>query len=392
MNTVSPMQGPERLTWIDAARGFAVLGIFVVNIGAFSAPYFMYGGEDDAWTSPTDQFIQAFIDIFFQASFYTLFSILFGFGIQILKERLEEKNIAVIPFLLRRLLVLIGFGIVHAFLIWHGDILLSYGVTGLLLLVFVYRKKITMLIWGALLLGGSVYYYSEMLYEFRAYLGSYDLLKIQQVTENYRSSDLSVILSQNLNDWLYGSSVFAYIMLLTTLLPLFLFGMYIARKRWLHKPEDHKLALWVGWTVSLLLFLALKLGPYLYGNPDWFYYIQDNIGGTACALFYLFSVTLIFRSTFGGKLLKPLTYIGRMSLTNYITQSIVCFVLFYGIGFGLYGTVRPLEAMGIIVVVYSLQILFSKWWLARYRFGPLEWLWRSLTYQKAQPLRKKSQL
>ncbi|MGP4106635.1 DUF418 domain-containing protein [Virgibacillus sp. L01] len=388
MNSVSPLQESERLTWIDAARGFAILGIFVVNIGAFSAPYFMYGGEEDAWTSAIDQNTQVFIDIFFQASFYTLFSILFGFGFQVLKERLVEKSIDVYPFLFRRLFILICFGLVHAFLIWHGDILLSYGVVGLFLVAFVNRAKKTLLIWGSLLLGMSVYFYSSFLYDLRALLGGYDVSKINLVKENYSSSDLAVILTQNANDWLYSNGLLSWLLLSTTLLPLFLFGMFIARKRWLHKPDEHKGTILTVWFISLLFFAALKMGPYLYGNPVWFSYIQDNLGGTASALFYLSSITLLARSSFGKKLIKPFTYVGRMSLTNYITQSIICFILFYGIGFGLYGSVRPIVAMGIVAVVFSLQIICSRWWLARYRFGPLEWLWRSLTYKEKQPLRK----
>lgn len=193
MRIVSPLQESERLTWIDAARGFAILGIFVVNIGAFSAPYFMYGGEKDAWTSAIDQNTQVFIDIFFQASFYTLFSILFGFGFQVLRERLVEKNIDVYPFLFRRLFILICFGLIHAFLIWHGDILLSYGVVGLFLAAFVNRKSNTLLVWGILMLGMSVTYFSKMLYDARAFLDGYNASKISLVMENYSSSDLAVI-------------------------------------------------------------------------------------------------------------------------------------------------------------------------------------------------------
>lgn len=388
MSDVSPLKNTERLLWIDAARGFAILGIFVVNIGAFSAPYFMYGGEEDAWNSTADQFIQAFIDMFFQASFYTLFSILFGFGLQILKERLVEKDVRVIPFLFRRILILIGFGMVHAFLIWHGDILLSYGVIGLVFLLFVYRRAKTLVVWGILLLGVNVFFYSGMLYNVRALLGGYDSGKINQVNRNYGSDDLFVILRQNMNDWLYSNSVFSSILLLMTLLPLFLFGMYIARKGWLHKPDLHKQKLWTMWGISLIVFLVLKVGPYLYGNPIWFSYIQDNVGGTASALFYLISIMLFFRFRIGKKVLLPFTYVGRMSLTSYISQSVICFILFYGVGFGLYGSVRPVVAMGIVVIVYSLQVIGCKWWLERYRFGPVEWLWRSLTYKKKQPLKK----
>src|SRR5699024_11562920 len=96
MNTAEPLQKSERMMWIDAARGFAILGIFVVNIGAFSAPYFLYGGEKDAWSQAIDQFTHVMIDIFFQASFYTLFSLLFGFGLQDRKStRLNSSHVSI---------------------------------------------------------------------------------------------------------------------------------------------------------------------------------------------------------------------------------------------------------------------------------------------------------
>lgn len=389
MNTAEPLQKSERMMWVDATRGFAILGIFVVNIGAFAAPYFLYGGGQEAWPLAIDQFTEALIDIFFQASFYTLFSILFGFGLQMLKERLIIKNIAVRPFLFRRLVILIVFGVIHAFLIWHGDILLSYGVIGLFFMAFIYRSNKMILIWSVFMLSISVFLYTVMLYNLRTFLGGAHTSGIHMAEKHYASDDLSVILGQNLNDWLYSNSFVSYLLLATTLLPLFLFGMYTARKRWLHNPHEHRRKLCIGWVLSLIVFFALKMGPYLYGNPVWFSCVQDNIGGTASALFYLFSITLLARSPFGQKLLKPFSYVGRMSLSNYILQSFICFVLFYGVGFGLYGSIRPIEAMGIVVIVYTMQIFVSKWWLARYRFGPLEWVWRSLTYKERQPLRER---
>jgi uncharacterized protein len=388
-SAVSPMNEKNRLGWIDAARGFAVFGIFIVNIGAFSAPYFLYGGEGDVWTSTADQFIQAFIDVFFQASFYTLFSILFGFGFQLMKDRLAEKNVALYPVLLRRLIILIEFGLVHSFLIWHGDILLSYGLIGLLMFFFLKVKERTLLMWGAILLAGTVGLFTLLLYQVRDYLDWYNTAAITQALENYQDPSLFVILSQNYNDWLYGNGGIAYLPLAGILLPLFLFGMYAARKRLLHEPKKHLPLLKRLWFVSFILFFALKFGPYFYGNPAWFSYIQDNIGGAASAVFYLLSITLLAQTEVGKKLTIPFAYVGRMALTNYISQSVISFILFYGIGFGLYGSVSPLMGICIVVVVFLFQVIVSKWWLQRFRFGPLEWTWRSMTYLKMQPLRKR---
>lgn len=383
-----PIKESKRLLWIDATRGFAIFGIFMVNVGAFSAPYFMHGGEQAAWPGPVDQFMQMFIDVFFQASFYTLFSLLFGFGFQIMIERLTEKGSAVYTILLRRMLLLIGFGLVHAFLIWYGDILLSYGIIGLLLLLFVKVKNKTLLIWAILLMGLSVAYYTMFLYEFRQFLGFVDQEAIKQAIATYQNGNLSDIWTQNYADWTYANGGISYLFLTGTLLPLFLLGMFIARKRWLHDLERfHKVLKW-GWVVSLVFFLELKLGPYAFGNPIWFSFIQDNIGGTASALFYIFSIGLMARSELGMKIIKPFVHVGRMSLTNYIFQSVIMFILFYGAGFALYGTISPLLGVVIVVIVYALQIFASKWWFRHFRFGPLEWIWRCLTYMKKQPFQK----
>lgn len=387
-NKLMPVKEQNRIVWIDIVRGFAILGIFIVNIGAFSAPYFLYGGAENAWSEPVEQFIQMLIDVFFQGSFYTLFSILYGFSWQLMKDRLDIKGINYAAFLFRRQLILVGIGMVHAFLIWHGDILLSYGLIGLLLLFFIEVKDRTLLLWAVLLLGGSVSFFTISLYQVRYLLGGANETAISQAIESYSSTQLSVILGQNLQDWSNANSGIAFIFLIITLLPLFLLGMYIARKQWLHEPQKHQQTLWRLLKISFFLFILLKLGPYSIGNPLWLSYLQDNLGGAASALFYIVLITLISQSALGLKIVMPFKYVGRMALSNYILQSVFCFTLIYGIGFGLYGSIKPSIAILIVIVFYSLQIIGSKWWLSRFRFGPLEWIWRSLSYKKKQVIRK----
>ncbi|WP_085992763.1 DUF418 domain-containing protein [Oceanobacillus senegalensis] len=387
-NDVSPIQEGKRLEWIDAARGFAIFGIFIVNIGAFGAPYFLYGGQMEIWMSDISQWTLEIIDIFFQASFYTLFSILFGFGIQMMKERTFVKGIPVYPFLVRRLTILFAMGAIHAFLIWHGDILLTYGFVGIILLLFLKLEARTKLIVGFILLSGNVVFITFLSYLSRNYLSIGNEARIDQAFSNYQSNSLSIIWMQNYQDWMYSNTPLTIFFLTLVLLPLFLFGMFLAEKRWLHEPNKHKSILWKLWTISFVLFIGLKLGPYLLGNPRWFSFAQDNVGGTFSALFYIISITLIAGNKKGQKIIKPFTYVGRMALSNYIFQSIICFILFYGIGFGLYGKVSPLLGVLMVFIIYTCQILISKWWVSRFRFGPLEWIWRSLTYWYRQPLRK----
>ncbi|MHA6251667.1 DUF418 domain-containing protein [Oceanobacillus sp. CAU 1775] len=385
-NGRAPIKEKNRIVWIDIIRGFAILGIFVVNIGAFSAPYFMYGGSEAAWPAPVDQFMLFFIDVFFQGSFYTLFSILFGFSWQMMKDRLVIRDKNIVPFLFRRQLALVGIGLAHAFLIWHGDILLSYGLVGMLLLLFIEVKDRNLLIWAIILLGGSVAFISFGLYQVRFIIGGADYQMINRAVENYSSFNPIRILGQNAHDWSMMNSGIAFIFLIVILLPLFLFGAYIARKGWLHKPAEHQDLLWRILQISFFVFIFLKIGPYVFDNPLWFSYIQDNIGGTASAVFYIVLLTIISQYRIGLKILGPLKYVGRMALSNYILQSIFCFILFYG--FGLYHRVSPTLSLLIVILFFVLQIVLSKKWLEKYHFGPLEWVLRSLSYKKKQSFRR----
>lgn len=386
----NPINDNKRLMWIDAARGFAIFGIFIVNIGAFSAPYFLYGGEEEIWNTPIDRSVQFIIDVFFQASFYTLFSMLFGFGIQIQKERLLEKNIKVKSFFIRRLLVLTVIGLIHALGIWHGDILFTYGIVGFLLLLYFNTKNRTVILNAVILLGLFVFFFTFLMYQVRMYLDTPIRNFIQQSMDNYSSSSIIRIWEQNLVDWQLSNGGINILFLAGVILPMFLIGMYAARKKWFHQPEQFLYVLKPLWIISLIGFIIFKLGPYLFGNPSWFSFVQDNIGGAASAIFYVTSITLLWKYGWFHKMMTPLVAVGKMALTNYLLQSVISFWLFYGVGFGLYGDVTPLIQMGIVIGIFILQMIGSVWWMKRFRFGPMEWLWRSLTYGKKQALRRQT--
>ncbi|MCT1578684.1 DUF418 domain-containing protein [Oceanobacillus kimchii] len=385
-----PIKDSQRLNWIDAARGFAIFGIFIVNIGAFSAPYFLYGGDTEVWTSKMDTLILFIIDVFFQASFYTLFSILFGFGIQLQKDRLVEKGISVNRFFIRRLAFLTIIGLIHAIGIWHGDILFTYGVVGFLLLIYFNVKARTIKVNIISLLGVFVGLFTLLMYQVRDYLDTPNQGFIIQAINNYSSASFSRIWEQNLHDWQLSNGGINILFLAGVILPMFLIGMYAARKKWFHQPEKYQQNLTMIWISSFIGFIILKLGPYLFGNPSWFSYVQDNIGGAASAIFYVTSITLLWKQGWFRQLMVPLQAVGKMAMTNYLCQSIISFWLFYGVGFGLYGKVDPLIQLILVLVIFILQMIGSMWWMKNFRFGPFEWLWRTLTYGKRQPFRRET--
>ncbi|MCP8615546.1 DUF418 domain-containing protein [Salirhabdus salicampi] len=391
MNGHKPIREEDRLNWIDAVRGFALFGILMVNVPAFHAPFFLYGGEEVYWNAPIDKTIQVIIDIFFQASFYTLFSLLFGFGLQMMRERAADRANYVSVVIVRRLFILIGLGISHSFLLWHGDILLSYGIIGFLLLFFFKRNVKTIYIWGLALIVIPSVVVTWLLYSVRNHLDFVNNDMIQQAFERYQSSSITTVLAQNYEDWLYVNDGMGYIFLMLAVLPMFLIGIFIWRKGWLHDVIKHKVTLQYLCITSFVIALLFKAGPYLLGNPSWLGYIQDHIGGAASSVFYLTSITLLYQNRLWQRLLVMFTYVGRLSLTNYVSQSIICFFLFYGPGLGLYGQVRPIGSVIIVFVIFIFQVILSKWWLTYFHFGPLEWLWRTLTYGQKQSFKRKKQ-
>ncbi|MFP7479661.1 DUF418 domain-containing protein [Terribacillus saccharophilus] len=393
--TLRPMPQTNRLHWIDAARGAAILGIFMVNAPSFGSPYYMPGFDSPEWDSPLDTFLLGGIDIFFQASFYTLFSILFGFGMQLIFDSRKRDGIKPGWFLSRRMIVLLGLGAVHAFLIWYGDILFTYAILGLLLIPFLYTPRwvlltmIPVLLLPVVLLFTVLYLAASMFEE-----GMEEMLvslnDIPSKIAAYSNGTYIDILQQNLADWSMNG-VGGIILNVFLLLPLLMLGAYLARVKLFHDPVSNRRKLIWFTVITGFLFLVFKAGPYLIGAPYWLSIVQDSIGGPACALFYLSLITLVSNLPVFSWIARQLSYVGRMSLSNYLFQSVLMFVLFYNIGFGLYAEFSLLGFVCFVVGVFILQVMMSRIWFRYFTFGPIEWLWRILTYGKIQPLRKKNE-
>ncbi|MFP7494812.1 DUF418 domain-containing protein [Terribacillus saccharophilus] len=394
-NDLRHMPQTQRLHWIDAARGLAILGIFMVNAPTFGSPYFMPGYDSPVWTSQLDQFLMGMIDIFFQASFYTLFSILFGFGMQLIFDSRKRKGVKPGWFLSRRMLVLLGLGAIHAFLIWYGDILFTYAILGLVLIPFLYTPRWVLLMMIPLLLIPGILF--SMLTILGASLMGLDMeelifsmMDIPNKMAVYGNGTLAEVLQQNMSEWAANGGITGIISGIFMLLPYMLFGAYLARVKLFHDPVANRRKLVWFTVITGLLFLLFKAGPYLIGVPLWLTIIQDSIGGPASAMFYLSVITLVSHLPVFSWIARQLSYVGRMSLSNYLFQSILMFLLFYGVGFGLYGQLTLLGFVGFVVGVFILQIIFSRIWFRFFTFGPVEWLWRILTYGKIQPLRRKN--
>ena len=405
LNSLQPIHHSKRLHHIDIIRGLAIFGILLVNMAHYSYPdmYLYLTGEDnffrESW-STADQLTRTLLDSFIQMKFITMFSFLFGFGMIMMMERAEAKGQNFVPIYVRRLCSLLLFGIIHAFFIWDGDILVDYAVLGFVLLLFRKRKPKTVLIWAMALYAffiipvalstSNAYQENDELVAWQEELKHESELEAKQALLTYGQGSFIEIAKQRINDRMYYMSMngmlslnpFLYFLSNIPYFSMFLLGIYFAKRKILNKPREHRPLLKRIWLLGLVIGLPLNI---LYGllNNELFLLI----GAPLLMLFYVTSTIFLLNYSFGKRMFAPFTAVGRTAFTNYIMQSIIATTLFYNYGFGLYGKVNPFLGLFISIGIFLVQIIVSNWWLKRFKFGPLEWLWRTMTYKSVQSIR-----
>ncbi|SEP82524.1 DUF418 domain-containing protein [Piscibacillus halophilus] len=380
----------NRIESIDTVRGFSLLGILIVNLLSFHSPHFIYGGLKDFYGNGFDALSLAFIDIFAQASFYPLFSMLFGVGIYMMYEKLEQRGAKTMSIIRRRMLILSIFGLIHGLFIWYGDILLTYGIVGFISLLFLKKTIQSLVKWSFSLLLSVSAILVLLVFPVRNELEeiSVNHQGIQAAYDNYTGTLLSA-LNQNIADWVYSNDPFTWIFSIFTILPMFLLGMMIQKNGWTRDPKASSSSI-NRWLIgAFTLFVLFKIGPYFFGNPLWFESAQDTIGGSALSVFYFLGALVLFNRRNFHWLKGILSKVGKLSLTNYLMQSLLGIVIFYGFGLNLYGKLHAFTLITLAILLFSVQILFSHWYVKRFRFGPFEWIYRSLTYRQKQPFVKK---
>lgn len=413
-NTPKPAAGPvqpgERIQTIDILRGFALLGILLVNMVLFNNSVFTAILTELEITNPVDRLAFWFIEFFGEGKFYSLFAFLFGLGFALIHQRVEAKGLKFGPIYIRRMLALLAFGLIHAYFIWIGDILFLYSLLGFVLLIFFRKAKPkTLVVWaviclllpllfnaaiaGLLALGGMDPEAAAMIdQQFAEQARLYASLGAQ-ADQAYASGTFAEITRQRASDmnFMFGAIPFMGF----NVLAMMLLGVWAGRRGFFNdipanRPLFRKWLVWglvIGLTGNLVYVIAGE-----YSNravPDLINLIAvagQTFGAPALALFYLSGLTLLAEHPLWKQRLAPMAAAGRMAITNYLMQSVLCTTLFYGYGFGLYGSGL---ALGILVTIfiYALELIWSPWWLARFRFGPVEWLWRTVTYWKRQPMR-----
>jgi uncharacterized protein len=388
MQVLQPVANKERILSLDVIRGFSLLGIFIINMISFHSP-FLYIDPYSWWNAPGDQVVFPWIDLLVQSSFYPLFAMLFGYGLAIQYERSLEKGVDFYPLAARRLIVLLLIGCVHAFVIWSGDILINYALFGLLLLVFMKLSGKALLLMGSLL-----FLLPQMFFSILMILVSLtdqtgvafysDLTNITNSIEAYGSGGFKEIFLQRFEDWYNVNGPGNIMFLLLSILPMMMVGAGAGKLHILERiPRNKKL-----WITLLAIFasvgLMLKSLPFTVEANIAYSYIQDMLGAPFLSVSYAILLALLLINRKISAVFKPLAAAGRMSLTNYLAQSILGTLIFYNYGLGLYGEVTLATGTWLAAGIFFIQVILSEIWLSKFRQGPMEKLWRALTYNRVR--------
>lgn len=422
-----PIGAAERIVALDTLRGVAVMGILVMNIYAFAMPLAAYYnpllmGGSDALNMGT----WFFTHLFFDQKFMSIFSMLYGAGVVMMMDRADARGTPFGPVFYRRSGWLIVIGLLHGYFIWFGDILFHYALMGMV--VFLIRKASprTLIVVACSLLpvallinfGGSLY-----MEELQAEVVAIEEQQAQGVTldaeqerklEEWRQirpffapndEDIAAEVAAyrgSYVDTLMQRAPFVAFMQTNLMLAfvvwrvggLMLLGMALMKLGVLSGERSaafyRRMALaGYGAGLPLVILSAVMLEAHRFDPLYVARYggIPNYLGSILVAFGHIGAVVLVVKSDALRTIVSRFAAVGRMALSNYLAQSLVMTTLFYGFGLGLYAEVSRFWQQGFVIAFVALQLLLSPWWLKHFRFGPAEWLWRSLTYRQRQPMR-----
>lgn len=401
--SAAPVSANERIRSIDVLRGVALMGVLLMNMQAFAMPLCAYMnptsyGNDD----PLNMVVWSINYVLADSKFITIFSMLFGAGIVLMTSRAEARAGRSLAVHYRRMLWLAVFGAIHGILLWHGDILLTYSICGLLAYWF-RRRRPWLLITVGLVLFVIPFW---LLLNFRAFIDSLppeDLQKmlnmwapsVETLTAQvaaYRGGYLDH-LPERFESW---TEMIGFLMIFGwRILGMMLLGMASFKLGVLSAARSKTLYVTfvvIGFACGLPL---AAFGIYYMITHGWDLVdsmgagmLFNYVGSLFAALAWIGVVMLLCQSDRLPRLKRRFAAVGQMAFTNYIMHSVLCTMIFYGHGLGLFGRVGRVGQLGVFAGVAALQLWYSAPWLERFRFGPLEWLWRTLTYWRIQPFRR----
>lgn len=389
----------QRQIILDALRGLALFGISLANFPEFSLYTFQNSSVTSAMpTANVDTIVKYFQYIFIDGKFYTLFSLLFGIGFSIILNNAAEKGRNGLKIFYRRMAILFLIGLCHLIFLWAGDILILYAFLGFLLPLFRNVSNRALLIWSALFLilpiaiDACVEIFglnlaAPVIQATQFYHNKFGITETNFPVWLAQKQDYIDILKFNIagsfirmQEFIEGNRAFK-------VLGLFLLGLYIGRKRIYVNLEENKSLLKkirsYGFVIGIpttLLYAWSAMNGHIWGLAA--HTALNTISVLPLSLAYITTICLWYLNHKENLLFKILSAPGRMALTNYIMQSVFGIIIFYGIGFGFEATVGLVYVELIASCVFLFQVRYSYLWLYNLQFGPLEWVWRMLTYGK----------
>jgi uncharacterized protein len=399
MKTYTPIDPKQRIEILDILRGFALLGIIFNNMLYFSGyAYTPYDNLKQIVNFKVNEDIYNFFDIIITAKFYTLFSILFAVGFYIQFSKHTKDSTDFLKTYRRRLFILLAIGIIHS-LIWSGDILLTYSIIGFILILFRNVESKNLIRWSIFFillpfiidLALLPFFHGTNLISIDNTIHiahvCYPDMTPETVFNTFQNGTIGEVFILNIHNlaWKYMSYIPSggYF----KLLGIFLLGYYLTSIGFFAEKSKSTLLLITSLIIGLLATISANL---LGGNPYQFpptlhnilYKFLESTGQIFMCFFYITSVFKIVQTSTGKKVFKHLIAVGRMALSNYLFQTIIMIIIFYNFGLSMFGKIGLISTSFIAISILVLQIVFSNIWLRYFKFGPFEWLWRSLTYKK----------
>lgn len=396
----APVSAKQRIVTLDIVRGFALLGILIMNMPGFVSSFFIEADGSHLWSSPIDRGAELIRDMLFSGKFNSMFSLLFGIGFTIQFARMQQLAPGhATQLYLRRLLILLAIGLVHAVFFWTGDVLHIYAVLGLLLLLVMRHMSdraivtliVLLLVYPAI--SGVVRLFvmtpditATLVAQAKAFEASNNLA--------YGSGTFVAAAREHMrefahfydNVWSLWGTLGFYVQMATTML----LGVLIGRHRLAQRipellPSIRRIQWWalgVGLVCALTFGIIFEIqrtpGPTplkVLGS------LAYTISRPSLMIFYVLTIVRLAQLPWWQARFAPIAAAGRMPLTNYLMQTLICTTLMYGWGFRLWGMVGPAAQLLLaFAIFFVIQVPLSVLWLRRFEYGPLEYLWRVATY------------
>jgi len=384
MDSASPIAPSERIGTIDILRGLALFIVLMINTATeFRVSIFEQFQRGVKSAGLADQISGALV-LALHTKGFILFSFLFGVGLAIQFERLAGHDRR-LTLLVRRLAILMVLGVVHLFLIWNGDILTEYAVVGLAALPLLYGPR--WLLAAAAALSLALYLASPWLPPPIAFPDAVWIARhVERARQVYGGGSFMEILAFRIEEVRYIAPLHIYVLPRT--LGLFLLGAWAWRTNFFRPTAPRKFlapAACVMLALGGWMTLTTANGDALGWHLDWQgRALLQSLAQLVLAAGYGAAIVVLAEHARGRKLVAWAGPLGRMAFTNYLAQSVILSCIFYGFGLALFGRLSIAQSIAVAVVIYAAQAVFSAWWLRRFRFGPIEWLWRSLMYGEWQ--------